>query len=313
MRAASLIADMNRSLSIIVNLLKGDKPGRLLESVRAQSNRGFELILTLPSADARLAERVVAWVERHGKMLPPTRLLPLEARNLSETRNAALREVRGDYAMFVDGDVRLDPDCIVEIRRELENDSAELIVLEAARRDADGWTERDYAADTKLLRTHLLDDVVAVPRIVVATERLHTIGGWDESNPDSADFILGCRLLASAQGITHLRNIPYVLLGEEAAANPLPPFNQIEHSLAEAKASLRNVSEEDPWQKWLAARRMILSGELTRLKQRDHARQLSDEALSTATTARERIKLGLIRDTQAYFGCGGRRLARMMF
>lgn len=304
---------MDRSLSIIVNLLKGDKPGRLLESVRAQSDRGFELIITLPNDDERLTERVVAWVERHNKMLPPTRILSLEARNLSEARNAALREVSGDYVMFVDGDVRLDPDCASEIRRELETDGAELLVLEAARRDADGWTERDHAADTNLFRAHLLDDILAVPRIVVDAERLRTIGGWDESNPDSADFILGCRLLGSAQGITNLRNIPYVLLSEETAAHPMPPFNQIEHSLAEAKASLRNVTDEEPWQRWLAARRMILSGELTRLKQRGHAHQLSDEALSTATTARERIKLGLIRDTQTYFGSGGRRLARMMF
>lgn len=304
---------MDRSLSIIVNLLKGDKPGRLLESVRVQSQFGFELIITLPTDDERLTERVVAWVERHSQSLPPTRILPLDARTLPEARNAALREVSGDYAMFVDGDVRLDPDFAAEIRRELDKDNAELFVLETARRDADGWTERDHAADTKLLRAHLLDDVVAVPRIVVATERLRTIGGWDESNPDSADFILGCRLLASTQGITHLRNIPYVLLGDETTARPLPTFGQIEHSLAEANAILRNVPDDEPWQKWLAVRMMVLSGELMRLKQRDHARQLSEQALSSATTARERIKLGLIRDTQAYFGSGVRRLARMMF
>ncbi|MDE7081626.1 MAG: glycosyltransferase [Muribaculaceae bacterium] len=91
-----------------------DEVADLLESLAAQTDRGFELILvedgsTIPCRD--ITERYAGKVDIRYFMRPN------EGRSIA--RNYGMQQARGDYFVFVDSDCILPPDYFESLRRSL--------------------------------------------------------------------------------------------------------------------------------------------------------------------------------------------------
>lgn len=111
---------MSRLFSIIVPVY--NRPGEvadLLESLAAQTDRGFEAVIvedgsTVPCGDVCR--------EYEGRV--PLQYYFKDNEGRSPARNYGMERARGDYFVFVDSDCILPPDYIASLRRALEEDYA---------------------------------------------------------------------------------------------------------------------------------------------------------------------------------------------
>lgn len=305
----AVVAYIRKMLSVIVTLMSGDKPGYLLESIRPQLGAEAELVVVADESDQSLCTRIDSWVERHRKRLKNCTVVQTAIGNRCEGRNIGVRTASGSHVMFLEPWQQLAPGAIEAIAKEVASNPVELLVAETARRDADGWTEPTASNDSNLVRAHLLNDYISVPRLIVAVDLLRRIGGYDENNPSTADFLLGCRLLAGAANVGRVGGHALVYVSDDERPATNATDRQMISALKEAETAL---SEHADAAKWLSARKMIAAGELARRKDEKCSHELSESALNAAASGGERIKLGFIRDTQRYFGYGGAALARLI-
>ena len=115
-----------------------------LESVLTQSYPDLELI----AVDDRSPDACGAIIDEFADRDPRVRPVRLpENQGLGGARNAGMREARGDYLLFLDGDDILTPDALRAIADRLkETDEPDVLVHDYARVHWDGRTVRDQAA-----------------------------------------------------------------------------------------------------------------------------------------------------------------------
>lgn len=311
---------MNRDITDITVVVTIDPSAgladatRTLVGLRGQSLRPLAVIVAFAGdEDASVVDAVSAWADRQCSEGFDIRVLPGCFGGVVEARNAALREVSTGYVAFLNAGDEPLPEHFEAMSRELCHAAAgaDLLWHDVALRDADGWTSPVSARSSDPLVAHLLDDALQSPRFLVSTELLRSVGGYDERLHGGAGLELGCRLLGSAAVVTRVNAAPTIIVPSVAASDP--DAADMALTLDACRLALSRRDDPESALTWLRARSMIESGRLARAGLKDAAARLSDATLQSAPGAAQRIRLGFVRDTQAYFGAGAAALARFFF
>ena len=161
-----------------------------LESLRAQSSRDFEVIITDDASPDGTADRIEAWLDRTGF---PARFIrnPVN-RGICANRNAALALARGEFICSLSGDDAYLPDRIerqLQVFAEAPKDVA-AVYGDALLMDADSQSlsqtylhahlgNRPPPAD---VFSALLvgDNFLPAPAVMVRRSAIADVGGYDE-------------------------------------------------------------------------------------------------------------------------------------
>ena len=111
--------------------------GRLLGDLQANSLQDFEVVVCDNGSTDGTAEEVRRFVE----VDPRIHLVQLAERGVSRARNAAARQARGEYLLFLDADARLDPDFLQGAMEQVQDrglDVATFLLRAKSRRWMDG-------------------------------------------------------------------------------------------------------------------------------------------------------------------------------
>lgn len=310
-------ANQQSLISIVIPVLNREALlPRTLDSILNQTLRPFDVILVDNGSDddslALMESRAIRLNEAGIK----TKVIIEKRRGQSSARNAGLREVSTPYVMWFDSDDEMEHDHLGTIQEELiAHPETDLMWFDIKTLDDDGWSETIAVDDSDLIRGHLLHSTLANARYVVKTKLVSELGGFDESLNAWEDVELGTRLLCAAENGRKFRREPMVIVHPHADSVTGSRFSDksstLESALDLCENALRRYGREDDTI-WVDVRRMILSGLYAKEGNRSLSTRLSDKVLDRTKSARNRIALGFVRDTVAYFGRGGSTIAKAL-
>jgi glycosyltransferase involved in cell wall biosynthesis len=206
------------------NRLKYLRPS--LESVFAQTFQDWELIIADDGSDSETVSYLASVAG-----LPRVKVLRLtHTGRPAVVRNAALRQVRGEYVAFMDSDDLWLPDKLeiqlasLSRRRACRWSQTTFVLVDACGDSikqmpaADGWILE------KLLNT---ETAIALPSVVAHRKLIEQVGGFDEELVTGEDFDLWLRLAAQSE--------------VDAVDQPLTLVRRHSEHYANATTAIRNV------------------------------------------------------------------------
>lgn len=126
--------------SIIMPVYKtGDRVVAAIESVLAQTDPDFELLVLIDASPDDAAERIAAFLEK----TPDTRVRVFNNpvnRGVSAVRNQGLAEARGQWLAFLDSDDRYRPNFLSTLHAYAQNHAADVVVAGHTLVEPDGST-----------------------------------------------------------------------------------------------------------------------------------------------------------------------------
>lgn len=189
-------------LTVVIPVYNREKGlAEVLESIRAQTARGFRLIIV--DNGSTDGSRAVAeeWGRRNADI--PTLVLDEAARGAARARNRGLEAVETPWTMFFDSDDLMYPGHIAGLMKAIE-----------ARPEVDIWGwDVDYEgyarakgifADPPTQWTNMMNGTFATQRYAARTSLLRRVGGWNAEVGLWDDIELGARLLAAGPVIAKL-------------------------------------------------------------------------------------------------------------
>lgn len=186
-------------------------------------------------------------------------------RGACAARNRGLEEVTTEFVMFFDSDDEMLP-CHIEdftraIRQSPDNDIfGRSIITE----NLEGKRRRLYFTDRAPMFNHLFRGCLSTQRVVVRTDLVRKVGGWNEMLPVWDDYELGVRLLLATNKIKQLPGSPSVITYLQTESITGTSFSakagQWERILDEIELILKSAGRNDLL-KWVDCRRMILAAQ----------------------------------------------------
>jgi GT2 family glycosyltransferase len=157
---------------VVATVDRVEEVGRLLDSLDAQTHRGFRVLVVDQNGDDRLGPVLL----RHDS-LALTRLR--SDRGLSRARNVGLAEVRAELVGFPDDDCVFAPGLLEEVARRLhEQPGLDGVTGRAA--EANGSSSSSWARDGALLtRANLWNRAISFT-IFLRSELVHRVGEFDD-------------------------------------------------------------------------------------------------------------------------------------
>ena len=199
-------------VSAVVPVYNGENEiDRSLRSLRSQTYRNLEILVIDDGSTDGTAEVV----KRHADEDPRVRYVYKEHSGRPQTRNAGVREARGEFLAWLDADDEALPNRIrTQVEVALENGAADIIHGDALYLDPDGVLQKHRrfpafapeALPAILLRRGPMLNVT----LLVRRDVYDRIGGYDESFPRAQDTELYVRC-AMADGLTY-RHVPAPLV-----------------------------------------------------------------------------------------------------
>ena len=196
--------------AVVARLGPADDVDALLREVDGQGVPPDAVLVLDDGAAFRSARRRASVAAR-----PGWRVLPVAAGSAPAARNAALREARSPFVLFLEPGLRLDPTYAGRALERLRAPAAPAFVTTEWTLVVHG-TARPMAAGATL--EELLASTEAVPpAAMLAREAWAAAGGYDESLGDLFDLDLALRIVAAGGRGAHIAGGPLVAL--EAAAS----------------------------------------------------------------------------------------------
>ena len=182
------------NLSIVVPVLnRVDCVERTLDSIAASTCRGFELLIVdNGSTDGSLAV-CQRWAWKHRDDGFGIRVLSELQRGASAARNRGLMECRTEYIYFFDSDDLFSAEFVASVLPAL--DGKVDVVCVPVEMEVNGQTKhRAYRACADV-HVHILNNMLNTLSMVLRTDYLRRIGGWNETLTTWDDWELGVRVL----------------------------------------------------------------------------------------------------------------------
>jgi GT2 family glycosyltransferase len=156
---------------VVATLGRIDEPGRLLDSLEAQTHRSFRALVVDQNTDERL-EPVLS-----GRALDLVRVV--SEPGLARARNVALPLLSADVVAFPDDDSAYGPTLLERVAQRFEAEP-ELDGLSVPMADAEGRRDPGWGHDAALLNTQNVWNLVASAGLFLRRPLLERVGGFDE-------------------------------------------------------------------------------------------------------------------------------------
>lgn len=169
---------------------------RLLDSIDAQTARGFKVIITDNASTDNTRDTIESWISSHqGKGIQYT-LLSESTPGAAAARNRGLAAVDTPYVCFYDSDDTIRPNFVETILRGIRSGgNPDLVLYTSATHFLDGKTVIATPAIKNLFEEHLLHGVLRTVAYVASTEFIRETGGWNNSAMVWNDWELGIRIV----------------------------------------------------------------------------------------------------------------------
>lgn len=174
---------------------------RTLASVAAQTCRAFRLILVDNASTDRswaLCEQFCRQQEEAGRLT--VRVTKEEKPGAACARNRGLALCTTPYIYFFDSDDEMSPDFVEKLLPELSDD-IDVVALTTVLVNQQREQVRAYSHQTSPA-VHILNAMLSTVSMVLRTDFLRTIGGWDETLRTWDDWELGVRVLIAHPRLT---------------------------------------------------------------------------------------------------------------
>ena len=196
-----------------------------------------------------------------------------QKRGACAARNRGLQEVETEFVMFFDSDDEMSADHVSDFSAAISrNPQADIF---------GGKRKRLYFTSRDTIFNHLFRGCLSTQRIVVRTDLVRKVGGWNENLAVWNDFELGVRLLLATDRIVNLPGAPTVITYQQAESITGTSFSakagQWEMSLDSIEKGFRGAGQPDMI-KWIDCRRMILAADYENEGRKDLAVNLRSEA-----------------------------------
>lgn len=203
-------------------------------------------------------------------------------RGACAARNRGLQEVETEFVMFFDSDDEMFADHVSDFSAAISrNPQADILGRDIIAESIGGKRKRLYFTSSDTIFNHLFRGCLSTQRIVVRTDLVRKVGGWNEKLAVWNDFELGVRLLLATDRLVKLSGTPTVITYQQAESITGTSFSAKaglwEMSLDRIEAVFRDAGQPDMI-KWIDCRRMILAAEYKNEDRKDLAMNLRSEA-----------------------------------
>ena len=170
--------------------------GRTLQSFLAQPYRPLCLFLVDNGSTDGAADVCARFAARYSSAELRVTLLSQPQGGASAARNAGLARVETPWVYFFDSDDELSPDFFPAIRPLCEAAfPADIIAFPTQMRFSNGQRKTRATLPTASASTQMLSGHIATHGMVLRTDFVRAIGGWDETASQWDDWELALRLL----------------------------------------------------------------------------------------------------------------------
>lgn len=186
----------------------------------------------------------------------------------SAARNRGLKEVETPYVMFFDSDDEMRWMHVLDFAHAITEDPEyDIFGRDILFEDANGRRRKLYFTAKSPMFNHIFRGCLSTQRMVIRTELIREVGGWDETLPAWNDYELGVRLLLASNLVIDIGEKPTVVTYHSADSITGSSYSarheQWEKSLDRVEEHFRKAGRDD-LVRLTDARRMILASQYRR-------------------------------------------------
>lgn len=194
---------MKPFFSVIIPTLNEEKfLPKLLESLNIQSFKKFEVIVVDGLSEDKTLKLAQKWQEKFKKRAQSLTIIEAKKRNVSFQRNLGAKRAEGEYLVFFDADVMIEPAFLKKVFGHIKKEESLLLTT---------WIEPDSKEITDELLTLLTNYGLELARytkkpflpgsnIIVERNAFWAIGGFEEKVKHAEDHYFAQK--AKKKGIT---------------------------------------------------------------------------------------------------------------
>lgn len=281
---------MNNPITIVIPAYnRAHTLPRTLLSVERQTAAPARVVLVDNSSTDSTLAFMQEWAAR--QQCFDVIVLSEHRRGACAARNCGLRAVESEFVMFFDSDDEMLPSHVADFSAEIAaNPDCDIFGRDIYCLDLDGRRETHYYTANSAIFNHIFRACLATARIVVRTELVRRVGGWNESLSAWDDYELGVRLLLATDKVRRLDGKPSVityrleesLTGTSFSTRPEhweSSLDKVEHHFLAAG--------RDELVRWVDARRMILASQY--MAEADPATESGRNAAAQAARLRAEV------------------------
>ncbi len=257
---------------------------RTLASVERQTMLPDEVILVDNNSTDSSMEIMTAWRDKMVQGGLKVTVTSETTPGAAAARNKGLSLVTTKYVMFFDSDDEMLPCHVKDFAETLAaNPAAEIAGRDIEMRLLDGSSKRGYFRARDAMFHHIFRGTMSTQRIVVTTELVRRVGGWDASLRQWDDYELGIRYLLAEPVITELPGPPSVITYSQAESltgtDHTSAAGRWEKALDTCRGNIIRAGREDLLP-WLDTRYAILAAHYHNEGSRRLALSLLEKTLS---------------------------------
>lgn len=183
---------------------------RTLASVVAQTTYPLEIILVDNASTDNSVEVCRSFIAdyRNDERFC-FKLLSEPAPGAAAARDRGLEAVTGQWVYFFDSDDEMSADFLQDVAQAIGSSPCDVVAATTVMVFEDGRRKRRKVYYTQTIADHILTGMLATQSVVVRTDFLRQLGGWDATIRVWDDWELGIRLLTARPHLVWIKHKAY--------------------------------------------------------------------------------------------------------
>ncbi len=242
----------------------------------------------------------------------PFELLSEPTLGASRARNRALQRVETEWVYFFDSDDELSPDYFQAVQEALaQHPETEMVACATRMVFGDGHEQVRAVQHSASVAHQILSGQLATQGMFVRTALLRRVGGWNEALPKWNDWELGVRLLREKPVVLWLPGAFHRIYQHPASITGTKFAGTLPSLLPALEHVAVCVEHDGEARTALAARAIILAGQLKRQGSAAEARQLLQWTEDKALFPKNMLRRSFLSFLSVYTTLGGRGAWRL--